>query len=635
MGLAGIELRYLVDSISEKIAGYYVSNIYGITRDSILFKLHHPDQPDIFLMLTTFGMWVTEVKIDQIELHRMTRRLRDDLLRLKITGIRQVGTERIAYLSFGGFEREFVVVAEFFGDGNIILCSKEMKILALQHSLEVRHRTLRVGSTYAPPPQNGLNVFELSQGQIDEIQNSDLGCGKWVGRSLGLPARYIKEVFGRARIDSTLPGRELAARQREAIFDAVRGIVGEVGSGRHDPVIIRGARPEACPIRVAVPDELEPVPSFDRGLDLIFTEKILQEARSAKTATESGKIAQLESRLNEQNGAIRLVQERSDAISGVARLLFALVSQGTFSIREPRAEAELKRLDAQLASERGSTIIKILDEKIRIDPSSSLPAIASTLFDEAKKQSAAVPTIEKQKRKTEREIARLKSQAQDVQESVGYANIRKKNWFERYRWFFTSDGNLAVGGRDASSNSSIVRKHIGSGDRVFHAEVFGSPFFVLKDGQSASPVSINEVAHATVCFSRAWREAMYGANSYWVEPDQVKKAAPSGQFLPRGSFSIGGQRNFVRVPTLKLGVGMLERNGEYLLECGPADAVRENSLWHAVIEPGGSEPADIAKRLRSEFIKINEDAAARFSVDDFLRVLPAGKSHITKVNRRE
>ena len=43
MGLAGIELRYLVDSISEKTAGYYVSNIYGITRDSILFKLHHPE----------------------------------------------------------------------------------------------------------------------------------------------------------------------------------------------------------------------------------------------------------------------------------------------------------------------------------------------------------------------------------------------------------------------------------------------------------------------------------------------------------------------------------------------------------------------------------------------------------------
>ena len=44
MGLAGIELRYLVDTISEQVQGYYVSNIYGITKDSILFKLHHTEK---------------------------------------------------------------------------------------------------------------------------------------------------------------------------------------------------------------------------------------------------------------------------------------------------------------------------------------------------------------------------------------------------------------------------------------------------------------------------------------------------------------------------------------------------------------------------------------------------------------
>jgi len=43
MTLAGIELRYLVNDINKKIDGYYVSNIYGITKDSLLFKFHHPD----------------------------------------------------------------------------------------------------------------------------------------------------------------------------------------------------------------------------------------------------------------------------------------------------------------------------------------------------------------------------------------------------------------------------------------------------------------------------------------------------------------------------------------------------------------------------------------------------------------
>jgi len=66
MTLSGIELRYLVNDISKKIDGYYVSNIYGSTKDSLLFKFHHPEKSDVLLMLSTFGIWVTKVKIEPI-----------------------------------------------------------------------------------------------------------------------------------------------------------------------------------------------------------------------------------------------------------------------------------------------------------------------------------------------------------------------------------------------------------------------------------------------------------------------------------------------------------------------------------------------------------------------------------------
>ena len=153
MALAGIELRYLVNQISEQVQGYYISNIYGINKDSILFKLHHTEKSDLFMMISTSGVWLTKVKIDQMEPNRLLKRLRSDLLRLKLTKIEQIGAERIAYFTFEGFGKEFMLVGEFFGDGNILLCSKEMKILALQHSIEVRHRKLSVGLDYAQPPE--------------------------------------------------------------------------------------------------------------------------------------------------------------------------------------------------------------------------------------------------------------------------------------------------------------------------------------------------------------------------------------------------------------------------------------------------------------------------------------------------
>ena len=91
MTLAGIELRYLVNDISERTEDYYLSNIYGITKNSLLFKFHHPEKPDILLMLSTFGIWITNVKIEQIEPNKLLRRLRNDLIRFKLKEIKQIG----------------------------------------------------------------------------------------------------------------------------------------------------------------------------------------------------------------------------------------------------------------------------------------------------------------------------------------------------------------------------------------------------------------------------------------------------------------------------------------------------------------------------------------------------------------
>ena len=67
MTLAGIELAYLIKEIGEKTEGCYVNNIYGINRNSLLFKLRHPDKPDVMLMISSIGMWTTSKKIEPIE----------------------------------------------------------------------------------------------------------------------------------------------------------------------------------------------------------------------------------------------------------------------------------------------------------------------------------------------------------------------------------------------------------------------------------------------------------------------------------------------------------------------------------------------------------------------------------------
>ena len=197
----------------------------------------------------------------------------------------------------------------------------------------------------------------------------------------------------------------------------------------------------------------------------------------------------------------------------------------------------------------------------------------------------------------------------------------------------TTDGFLTIGGRDAASNSAVIRKHLDKNDKVFHGDIFGSPFFILKDAENVPDTTMNEIAHATVCFSRAWREALYGVSAYWVLPDQVKKSAPSGEFLPKGSFTIEGQRNFIKSETLKLAVGIIQlEDNDHVLTCGPPEAIKKNSICYAIIEPNGLEMAECAKKIRLEFLKIFEDITRKINVDEFVRALPAGKSQIKEIS---
>ncbi len=632
MALAGIELRYLVDTITEQVQGYYISNIYGITKDSILFKLHHTEKSDLFMMISTSGVWLTTVKIAQMEPNRLVKRLRSDLLRLKLKKIEQIGAERIAYFTFEGFGKEFVLVGEFFGDGNILLCNNEMKILALQHSIDVRHRKLSVGLEYAQPPSSGLDIFNLKESDFDELKTTDLVAAKWFGRTLGLPKKYVEGVFEIAGINGKRIGNLLSIEEIDKIFETVKRIVSDVVSGNHEAVIVRNETAEVLPLKLGkLEGEVTDANSFIEGLDTIFTENIIKKGKSVQSTGSDKKIKDLQTQIFEQEKAVETVKERSKNITNVANSLFEMVSKGIGSIEDSSAQEILANNNAKLISEKGISLIVIQDEKIKINTKSPLQSIASVLFNEAKKQSGAIASIQSIKEKTEKKLEKFQSKTEAEKDLIVVTEIRKKNWYERYRWFFTSDGYLAIGGRDAASNSAIVRKHLEKNDKIFHGDIFGSPFFIIKDAENAPDRSMNEIAHATVCFSRAWREGLYGVSAFWVHPEQVKKSAPSGEFLPKGSFTIEGQRNFIKSETLRLAVGIMPIDDDYVLTCGPPEPIKKKSLCYAIIEPGGSGMAEAAKKIQTEFSKIFEDVTRKIHIDEFVRAIPAGTTQIAEV----
>ncbi len=71
--------------------------------------------------------------------------------------------------------------------------------------------------------------------------------------------------------------------------------------------------------------------------------------------------------------------------------------------------------------------------------------------------------------------------------------------------------------------------------------------------------------------------------------------------------------------------------------CGPPVAIKKHCIYYVIIEPSGVDMAELAKKVKLEFMKFKEkeEIVRAISMDDFTRVLPAGDSHIVESGEGE
>jgi predicted ribosome quality control (RQC) complex YloA/Tae2 family protein len=196
---------------------------------------------------------------------------------------------------------------------------------------------------------------------------------------------------------------------------------------------------------------------------------------------------------------------------------------------------------------------------------------------------------------------------------------RKREWYEKFRWFFSSEGFLCIGGRDATTNEVIIKKHTQPGDLVFHTEAPGSPFFVIKaEGKMIPDATKEEAAQATATFSRGWKAGVGSMEVFHVTPEQVTKEAKSGEYVAKGAFIVYGKRTHY-TPSLEVAIGVLD-DGRIM--AGPIMAVRKHCKKYAVVKQGDEKVSDVAKAL----IKILGSGTP----DEIIAALPAGGCRLQK-----
>lgn len=244
--------------------------------------------------------------------------------------------------------------------------------------------------------------------------------------------------------------------------------------------------------------------------------------------------------------------------------------------------------------------------KFSFDLRKSVNENAALFFEKAKKLRKKIEgidkTIETYKKK---ELQEIKIKEKESKKT------RKTEWFEKFRWFYTSEGTLCIGGRDASTNEILIKKYTDQKNIVFHTEMSGSPFFILKTEKQPSEKELQEVATATACYSKAWKRGIAGTDVFYVSPEQVSKEAESGEYISKGSFMIRGKKNFIK-GDMKLTIG-IDKEGRVM--AGPLSAIKTHCEKTVSLIQGESKTSDIAKRIVK---KLGGD------IDEFVKVIPPG-----------
>ncbi|NOZ76922.1 MAG: fibronectin-binding domain-containing protein, partial [Euryarchaeota archaeon] len=188
-----------------------------------------------------------------------------------LEGIRQHAFDRIIEFDFQSSSGEFILVAELFGGGNVLLLNPERVVLAVMRPQRYKDRDLLGRRAYQYPPQR-LNPLELDPASLGEhFKSSGRDLVRFLAMDLGLGGQLAEEVCHRAGVEKG--SSSLDAGDLEAVHSALAGILSQVGEVR-PRVVLDGGRPvDVVPVELAAHAgmEVKTFDSFMEAADEYFT----------------------------------------------------------------------------------------------------------------------------------------------------------------------------------------------------------------------------------------------------------------------------------------------------------------------------------------------------------------------------
>jgi predicted ribosome quality control (RQC) complex YloA/Tae2 family protein len=671
---SSFDIAASIRELQPQIANSRVNNIYQFGEKTVVFKLHKTDSPPIRLVVEAgrrlhATSYAEESPAEPPPFCMMLRKyIRDSWLR----GIDQYEFERIVTVTFETKTGLLKMVVELFGEGNIIITTEQGIIIQAMEFKKMRDRDILRNVALVYPPPSGKNPFKVTQPELEEALGA-AGEGEVVrtlARSLGIGGTYAEETLLRAGVEKSKPCKNLTENEITAIFNALQSLLTPVLEGKFEPCIIvdqDDSYLDVLPFKLKRYEgfKSQSFESFNAALDEFFLRVTAVE--KAAGVVEVDKLKQEAKRLqrivDEQEKSIAEDEKKTERYKLIGDTIYAhFMEFQTFQEQLLKANQQgyewdaivTQVLAAKKAGKAPMSYVESFDGKnlalnLGVDGFHFSLALRKSLFDNAneyyergkqakEKAQGAMSALNDSKRKlteAQRELKdaeELKSlKPSQIVEALAKRKEMEANkqWYEKFRWFTTSDGFLVVAGKDTVSNEVLIKKYTKQEDVVFHAEITGSPFVVIKtEGKEPSEASLKEGAEAAAAYCRAWRENAGTADVYWVKVDQLSKSGPSGESIPHGAFFVVGKRNWYKNTALRIAVGVCVGE-ETSFVGGPVDSVKAKTKNYVVIQPGDYQGKEllqmVLRTLTAKLSKEQREKAGKTSIEQVREYIPYTK----------
>ena len=550
-------------------------------------------------------------------------------------------------------DKYYTIVVELFDKGNIILLDEDNNIILPLKRKHWSTRDISSKKEYIFPEERGINPIKVSE---EEFKNIFIQNESDVVRTLavnGFGSLYAEEIIQRAnkyaQIDKNTQNNDLTEEQISALYKSLKELFDILKNEEYKPQIVKdGRREDVLPLDLVKYEGFEKTyyENFNEACDEFYSKRVNNDIKDIKEKAWNKKVNKFEKRLRLQeetldnfNKTIETSQHKGELIysnyTGIENLINVVNSaiSKEYSFKEIGKILKKAKKDgmgeAQIfesIDKMGVLTLNIDNTSILIDPKLSIPENAESYYEKAKKAKkktkGALIAIEN----TKKQLEEIKSKKELAMENISIPKKREKKnlkWYEKLRWFVTSDNTLVVGGRDAGTNEAIVKKYLDNNDIYLHADIHGASSTAIKlEGKSLNDTILKESGEFAASFSSAWSKGFTTQDVFWVHPDQVSKTPEAGEFLAKGSFVIRGNRNYIRSARVKIAIGIVDYEGKRIM-AGPVESLEAHCDNYVVLKPGYTKKEAIAKKILH---KINEEDL--LTLDDIIRVLPSGKCDI-------